>query len=85
MAFASLFASVALAAVAGAVPTAKRATCPDGTSVSNAACCAFIPLAQDLQQTIFQNECGEDGKPSYGLTYGTIEINNIYQLTRSSV
>ena len=59
MAFASLFAIVALAAIARSAPTA---VCPDGTRVSNAACCAFIPLAQDLQQTIFQNECGEDGK-----------------------
>ncbi|EIN08802.1 manganese peroxidase [Punctularia strigosozonata HHB-11173 SS5] len=60
MAFTSLLAFVALAAVSSAVPTSKRATCPDGSTVSNAACCAFIPLAQDLQETIFQNECGED-------------------------
>jgi manganese peroxidase len=59
MAFASLLAFAALATVARSAPTA---VCPDGTRVSNAACCAFIPLAQDLQQTIFQNECGEDGE-----------------------
>jgi manganese peroxidase len=69
MVFVSLLASVALAAVTRAVPTAKRATCPDGSTVSNAPCCAFIPLAQDLQQTIFQNECGEDAHEVIRLTF----------------
>ncbi|KAJ7618878.1 manganese peroxidase B, partial [Mycena polygramma] len=35
----------------------------------NAACCPFIPLAQDLQANIFQNECGEDTRESLGLTF----------------
>lgn len=78
MAFTSLLALVALAAIATAAPTA---VCPDGTRVSNQACCAFIPvcterlpmgahvglliclqLAQDLQNTLFMGDCGEDGK-----------------------
>jgi manganese peroxidase len=62
MAFASLLAFVALAAVSRAAPASEAAVCSDGTRVSNRACCAFIPLAQDLQTTIFQNECGEDGR-----------------------
>ncbi|EIN05778.1 substrate-free manganese peroxidase [Punctularia strigosozonata HHB-11173 SS5] len=66
MAFASLLAFVALAAVARSAPTA---VCPDGTRVSNAACCAFIPLAKDLQETIFQNECGEDAHEVIRLTF----------------
>jgi manganese peroxidase len=62
MAFASLLALVALAATTvRAAPAAEAAVCPDGTRVTNSACCAFIPLAQDLQKTVFQNECGEDG------------------------
>nr|AAA33742.1 manganese peroxidase I precursor [Phanerodontia chrysosporium] len=66
MAFKSLIAFVALAAAVRAAPTA---VCPDGTRVSHAACCAFIPLAQDLQETIFQNECGEDAHEVIRLTF----------------
>ncbi|KAJ7085122.1 manganese peroxidase [Mycena belliarum] len=59
MAFTTLVALVALAASVRAAPAAG-AVCPDGTRVGNAACCKFIPLAQDLQKTVFQNDCGED-------------------------
>nr|P78733.2 RecName: Full=Manganese peroxidase H3; AltName: Full=Peroxidase manganese-dependent H3; Flags: Precursor [Phanerodontia chrysosporium]AAA62243.1 manganese peroxidase isozyme H3 precursor [Phanerodontia chrysosporium] len=70
MAFASsLLALVALAAVTSAAPATTQATCPDGTKVNNAACCAFIPLAQDLQETIFQNDCGEDAHEVIRLTF----------------
>lgn len=44
MAFASLLAFVALAAVTRAAPAAESAVCPDGTRVTNEACCAFIPV-----------------------------------------
>jgi manganese peroxidase len=70
MAFASLLAFVALAASARAA-AAPTAVCPDGTRVSNSACCAFIPLAKDLQSTLFQNECGEDGEALYFFTSPT--------------
>ncbi|OCH85297.1 manganese-dependent peroxidase precursor [Obba rivulosa] len=66
MAFASLFAFVVLAAVARAAPTA---TCSDGTVVSNAACCDFIPLAEDLQNLVFQGDCGEDAHETIRLTF----------------
>ncbi|OCH92288.1 manganese peroxidase precursor [Obba rivulosa] len=66
MAFAVLFALVTLAAVSRAAPTA---VCSDGTRVSNAACCAFIPLAEDLQNTIFLNDCGEDTHEAIRLTF----------------
>lgn len=82
MAFTSLFTLVAIAAVSSAAPANKRATCPDGSTVSNAACCAFIPLAQDLQQTVFQNECGEDGKALCLSKYGVFSDNSFVQLTR---
>ena len=44
MAFTSLLSLVALAAIARAAPAAETAVCPDGTRVSNSACCAFIPV-----------------------------------------
>ncbi|KAJ7094788.1 manganese peroxidase [Mycena epipterygia] len=61
---------LALARV-GAAPSTflPRAVCPDGTQVGNAACCAFIAVAQDLQENIFQNECGEDSHEALRLTF----------------
>ncbi|EKM55992.1 uncharacterized protein PHACADRAFT_256991 [Phanerochaete carnosa HHB-10118-sp] len=70
MAFAtSLFALVALAAVTTAAPATTQAVCSDGTRVSNEACCAFIPLAQDLQENILMNDCGEDAHEVIRLTF----------------
>lgn len=43
MVFSSLVAFVALATFASAAPSK---TCPDGTRVSNTACCAFIPVCR---------------------------------------
>ncbi|KAJ7355304.1 manganese peroxidase [Mycena albidolilacea] len=70
MAF-TLLAVFALAACVRAAPSAAapEAVCPDGTRVGNAACCAFIPLAKDLQENIFQNECGEDAHEALRLTF----------------
>ncbi|KAJ7105855.1 manganese peroxidase [Mycena epipterygia] len=61
----------ALATYVRAAPSAHapRAVCPDGTQVGNAACCAFIAVAQDLQENLFQNECGEDSHESLRLTF----------------
>ncbi|KAJ7107985.1 manganese peroxidase [Mycena crocata] len=71
MFFTALIAGLGLAASARAAPSSSSvgAVCPDGTRVGNAACCAFIPLAQDLQETIFQNECGEDAHEILRLTF----------------
>ncbi|KIP10306.1 fungal class II heme-containing peroxidase [Phlebiopsis gigantea 11061_1 CR5-6] len=66
MVFSSLVAFVALATFASAAPSK---TCPDGTRVSNTACCAFIPLAQDLQTNVFQSQCGEDAHEVIRLTF----------------
>ncbi|KAJ3535162.1 hypothetical protein NM688_g7017 [Phlebia brevispora] len=68
MAFTSLFALVALVAYTAASP-APAAVCSDGTRVSNEACCAFIPLAQDLQSEVLQNDCGEDAHEIIRLTF----------------
>ncbi|KAJ6571268.1 manganese peroxidase [Mycena capillaripes] len=69
MAFTVLLAVVALAVLVHSAPSATSALCPDGTRVGNAACCAFIPLAKDLQENIFQNECGEDAHEALRLTF----------------
>ncbi|EIN09043.1 manganese peroxidase isozyme 2 precursor [Punctularia strigosozonata HHB-11173 SS5] len=69
MAFASLLSLVALAAVARAAPTSEAAVCSDGTRVTNAACCAFIPLAQDLQENVLDGECGETAHEILRLTF----------------
>ncbi|EMD33907.1 fungal class II heme-containing peroxidase [Gelatoporia subvermispora B] len=66
MAFTSFVALAALVGIASAAPTT---ICPDGTRVSNHACCAFIPLAEDLQKTIFMNDCGEDAHEVIRLTF----------------
>ncbi|OCH84729.1 manganese peroxidase precursor [Obba rivulosa] len=66
MAFAALIAVTALVGITRAAPTA---VCPDGTRVNNAVCCAFIPLAQDLQSTVFMNDCGEDAHEAIRLTF----------------
>ncbi|EMD37363.1 fungal class II heme-containing peroxidase [Gelatoporia subvermispora B] len=67
MAFASLLAFVAVAAIARAAPASV--TCSDGTTVPDSVCCDFIPLAEDLQSTLFMNQCGEDAHEVIRLTF----------------
>ncbi|EMD35154.1 fungal class II heme-containing peroxidase [Gelatoporia subvermispora B] len=69
MAFPALLALVALAASVRAAPASSSAVCSDGTIVSNAVCCDFIPLAQDLQSMVLQNDCGEDAHEIIRLTF----------------
>ncbi|PSR77890.1 hypothetical protein PHLCEN_2v7670 [Hermanssonia centrifuga] len=69
MAFTALLAFVALVAVSQAAPAAESAICSDGTRVTNSICCAFIPLKEDLQSTIFMNDCGEDAHEVVRLTF----------------
>nr|AAB03480.1 manganese dependent peroxidase precursor MnP13-1 [Gelatoporia subvermispora]AAC05222.1 manganese peroxidase precursor [Gelatoporia subvermispora] len=69
MAFASLLALVALAATVRAAPSSSSVTCSDGTVVPDSMCCDFIPLAQDLQSMVLQNECGEDAHEIIRLTF----------------
>lgn len=52
---------VALATLASAA-NFRRVTCPDGSTTANEACCVFAALRDDLQQNLFLNTCGEDGK-----------------------
>ncbi|KAJ6461928.1 manganese peroxidase 2 [Mycena vitilis] len=49
----------ALASVSNAALT-RRVACADGTMVSNGACCALVPVLQDIQQNMFQDDaCGD--------------------------
>ncbi|KAJ8483448.1 hypothetical protein ONZ45_g6156 [Pleurotus djamor] len=49
-----------LLAVKAAPPLAKRATCPDGHTTANSACCFLFPLIDDLQKNMFDNgQCGD--------------------------
>ena len=48
----------------------RRATCSDGTVVANSACCALIPVIQDLQENLFDGgEFGEEVHESLRLTF----------------
>lgn len=52
---------VALATVTLANAAAAVVRCPDGKhTASNAACCAFFSLRDELQANVFKGECGED-------------------------
>ncbi|KIK70405.1 hypothetical protein GYMLUDRAFT_148876 [Collybiopsis luxurians FD-317 M1] len=59
MAFSFILPLLALASSVNSAPAASSATCSDGTVVSHSVCCDFIPLAKDLTENLFENECGE--------------------------
>ncbi|KAH8110317.1 manganese peroxidase 2 [Phellopilus nigrolimitatus] len=69
MVFKLATAALALAVFASAA-NYKRVTCPDGVNTAtNAACCAFFALRDDLQTNLFNNTCGEDVHESLRLTF----------------
>ncbi|KIJ56821.1 class II peroxidase [Sphaerobolus stellatus SS14] len=71
MVFKSLLAFVALSTSihAGTVVN-KRVTCPDGNIASNAFCCKFFALRDDLQTNLFDgSKCGEETHESLRLTF----------------
>ena len=56
--------SVGLLALAASVSAAsiKRVACPNGKhTATNAACCVFFELADELQTNKFDSQCSEDG------------------------
>ena len=56
--------TVGLLALALSVSAAsiKRVACPDGKhTATNAACCVFFSLADELQTNKFDSQCSEDG------------------------
>lgn len=39
----------------------RRATCPDGTTTAtNTQCCQWYTIRDDIQSSMFQNQCGEE-------------------------
>nr|BAA33449.1 manganese peroxidase [Pleurotus ostreatus] len=60
--------TLASQAVRGAVM--KRATCADGRTTANAACCVLFPILDDIQEALFDGaECGEEVHESLRLTF----------------
>ncbi|KAL0956167.1 hypothetical protein HGRIS_002327 [Hohenbuehelia grisea] len=63
-----LLAACTLTAVRGAV--LKRATCANGRTTANAACCVLFPVLDDIQENLFDGgECGEEVHESLRLTF----------------
>lgn len=69
MTFAKLLSLASLAAVVAAA-NFKRVTCPDGVNTAtNAACCAFFSLRDDLMTNLFDEGCSEDVHESLRLSF----------------
>ncbi|KAH8110319.1 manganese peroxidase 2 [Phellopilus nigrolimitatus] len=69
MVFKLAAATVALAAFASAA-NYRRVACPDGVNTaSNAACCSFFALRDDLMTNLFNGTCGEDAHEALRLTF----------------
>ncbi|KIJ56820.1 class II peroxidase [Sphaerobolus stellatus SS14] len=69
MVFKLLIAFVTLSTVRASVIN-KRVTCPDGNIASDAFCCKFFALRDDLQKNLFDGaECGEETHESLRLTF----------------
>lgn len=51
-----------LTGILAAVPLVqKRATCADGRTTANAACCVLFPILDDIQENLFDGaQCGEE-------------------------
>ncbi|KAF8507705.1 manganese peroxidase [Gautieria morchelliformis] len=68
MLFKAFFAFVCVSVVQAAT-LRPRVTCPNGQSTSNAVCCDFFALRDDLQSNLFDNQCGEDASEVVRLTF----------------
>ena len=54
----------------GTAAVVKRALCPDGVhSTANAACCGLFAVRDDLQNNLFNNECGDEAHEAFRLTF----------------
>lgn len=48
----------------------RRVACPDGVNTaSNAACCNWFAVRDDLQNNLFENECGVETREALRLTF----------------
>ncbi|KIJ47125.1 class II peroxidase [Sphaerobolus stellatus SS14] len=70
MGFASFISFVGFSVAAVQAANFRRVTCPDGVNTAtNAACCAFFALRDDLQTHLFDNQCGEDAHEVVRLSF----------------
>ncbi|KXN90157.1 Versatile peroxidase VPL1 [Leucoagaricus sp. SymC.cos] len=59
----------ALNFASGSMPP-KPVKCPDGkNTAANTACCVLFPVLEDIQENLFENECGEEFHESLRLTF----------------
>lgn len=67
--FKALLAFASLASLSYAAIT-KRVACADGVhTATNAACCAWFPVLDDLQTNLFDSQCGQDAREALRLTF----------------
>jgi hypothetical protein len=52
-----------------AAAVTRRATCPDGNTASNEACCVLFPIIEDLQENFFFNECGDGAHQALRISF----------------
>ncbi|KAI0752530.1 versatile peroxidase VPS1 [Daedaleopsis nitida] len=65
----TLVSFLTLALIAGAVPP-KKATCSKGRTASDAKCCIWFDVLDDIQENLFDGgECGEEAHESLRLTF----------------
>ncbi|KAF8530812.1 Mn-dependent peroxidase precursor [Gautieria morchelliformis] len=69
MGFKTLLAFIGVSVASVNAAALKSHTCPDGSRTSNTACCAFVPLLQDLQTNLFGGNCGEDVHEALRLSF----------------
>ncbi|KAI5121583.1 hypothetical protein M0805_009454 [Coniferiporia weirii] len=68
----SLLALASLASLLSPASAAltRRVACSDGKhTATNAACCAWYPILEDLQTNLFDNECGQEAREALRLTF----------------
>lgn len=67
--FAAALISLAAASSVYAASVKPRATCPDGTVVSNAQCCSFIAVRDAFISDIFEGACGENAHSTVRIAF----------------
>ncbi|VDB84571.1 unnamed protein product [Peniophora sp. CBMAI 1063] len=66
----TLLSIVALAtSVSASALLQRRVNCPGGGVTANAACCVLFPIINDIQENLFENECGDNAHEALRLTF----------------
>ncbi|EJD07928.1 manganese peroxidase [Fomitiporia mediterranea MF3/22] len=69
MSFNKFFALLTVLSISYAAPNPQLTLCPNLHLASNAACCKFFDLRDDLQNNLFSNTCGERVREALRLTF----------------